>query len=715
MALFWWQLTDEGSELRKFQLVMLIHAHQPVGNFESVLEVSYTQCYLPYVELLEKHPAVRVGLHFSGCLLEWLDRVHPEYVARLRTMVERNQVEIVGGGFYEPVLISIPREDRQRQLALLADYVQEKLGKRPRGAWLTERVWEPGLPSSLAPAGVEYTLIDDNQFMSAGFEPQQLFGAYTAEDTGHVVKLIPGLKELRYFIPFHEPHETIAFLRHAAQEHPGGFAAIGDDYEKFGGWPETYKTCYTDGWLERFYTAIEENSDWLEMVPPGEAVDRSAPLGRADLPDASYVEMMEWALPTKARLRLQSIKAEFQSRPDVQQFLRGGTWRGFLTKYPESNLLHKKMLHVSAKVAHLDESRGKDEEFREARKEARTALLRGQCNDPYWHGVFGGLYSPHLRTAVWKALEEAETIAEGLGHRSRHYADVQELDFEGDGHQEIYFTSDSYAALLAPREGGTISALDFRPPNVTLVNSLQRRPEAYHAQLRNLPAKSSGEVQSIHDQTRTKEEGLERWLQYDRWTQQSFRLLLFGMGKTIQDSSAIHLEEDAALAAGRYEASNVSPLGATLTSCDSADWTAEKKLSLASTPEGFDIVCDVRVERKSPGTANVNIGVETIVNFLAPSSPDRYFESDGKRYPLRWTAAVPGPSLRVVDEWQRAAVALEAPGAQSFWVVPIETVSESEDGFERVYQGSKVIAVWPVELAPGAEWKRQLVFRVTQL
>jgi alpha-amylase len=103
------------------------------------------------------------------------------------------------------------------------------------------------------------------------------------------------------------------------------------------------------------------------------------------------------------------------------------------------------------------------------------------------------------------------------------------------------------------------------------------------------------------------------------------------------------------------------------------------------------------------------------VNFLAPSTPDRYFESDGRRFPLRWAAAVPGERLRVVDEYQRVAVALEAPSARNFWIAPIETVSESEEGFERIYQGSQIIAVWPVELQSGAEWKGQLIFRASEL
>ncbi|MBZ5503023.1 MAG: DUF1926 domain-containing protein [Acidobacteriia bacterium] len=104
-----------------------------------------------------------------------------------------------------------------------------------------------------------------------------------------------------------------------------------------------------------------------------------------------------------------------------------------------------------------------------------------------------------------------------------------------------------------------------------------------------------------------------------------------------------------------------------------------------------------------------------MINFLAPAAPDRYFESEGQRFPLRWAAAVPGPGLRVVDEWQRAAVTFEAPQARNFWVSPIETVSESEDGFERIYQGSQVVAVWPVDLASGEEWTGRFALQVARL
>jgi alpha-amylase len=699
----------------KFQFVLLIHAHQPVGNFESVFESAYAHAYLPFIEVLERHPAVRTGLHYTGSLLEWIERVHPEYFDRVRALVSRGQVEIVGGGFFEPILIAIPPEDRREQITRLADYIEKHFGARPRGAWLAERVWEPQLPSTLGPAGVEYTLVDDNHFLGAGFELDHLYGHYLAEDLGATVKVLPGLKSLRYLIPYRPPAEITQFLRRAAGVNPGGFAAMGDDLEKFGVWPETFNHCYSNGWLENFFAELEKNSDWLELATPGDATASRTPLGRADLPTASYTEMMEWSLPTVARGRYSALVKEFAARPDDLPFLRGGIWRNFLSKYGEANLLHKKMLLVSEKVRRLAGRRRSDKAFPEAREKATMLLLRSQCNDAYWHGVFGGLYSPHLRTTPWRSLVEAEAIADALTHRGRKYADVAQFDFDADGSEEIYFTSDQYAALLKPDDGATVSALDFRPVHATLINSLARRQETYHATLKNPPARTAEAVRSIHDQMRVKEDGLERWLHYDRWPRHMFRLLVFSASKSYSDCAAVQLEEDAALAGGNYLVDELSATSALLASQQGADWSAEKKISFASIPEGFRATCDVRLRRKAPGAASVTVALESVVNFLAPSASDRYFETAGQRHPLRWASTAQASELRVVDEWQGVAVTLAAQQAREFWVTPIETVSESEEGFERIYQGSQILAIWPVELQAGAEWSGQLELRVAGL
>jgi 4-alpha-glucanotransferase len=686
----------------KFHLSLLIHAHQPVGNFEDVMERCYRQGYLPFAELLEKHPAIRVALHYSGPLLLWVEAHHPEYFDLLRSLVQRKQVEMVGGGFYEPILAVIPPEDQREQLERLSAYIEEHFGGKPSGAWLAERVWEPQLPSVLASAQVGYTLVDDFHFLCAGFEPPELFGAYQAEDRGKSVRLFAGQKALRYLIPWEKISDAVAYLRDAAAMHPDGIAIFGDDMEKFGVWPGTYEYCYTNHWLEDFFTALEANADWLNLTPPGEYAKTHVPLGRADLPAASYPEMMEWALPTSVRQRFHLVQQEFTKRPEVAAFLRGGSWRGFFRKYPESNLLHKKMLRASTRLAAVPQRRTESRSSQEIAS-ARDLLLRAQCNDAYWHGVFGGLYAPHLRTELWRNLIRAEAAADRLtpgGQIGR----VELLDYDADGKNELLFTGPEYQALIKPSDGGTLAALDFRPVCATLVNSLQRRPESYHARLREASLAQTEAGTPLHEQTRVKEPNLERFLHYDRWPRHAFRILVFDPKRTHAEYESLQLMEDVSFAAGEFTVQSSAPFQADLhreTSIRAnhpasvgTPVSVTKRFSFSPAPGGCEVSCEVGLKLKEPLDRAVIVAIETIVNLLAPNEADRFFETPSGPQSLRYSGVLSGPVLHMQDGWQKIRVTLHAPASENFWIAPIETVSESEDGFERVYQGSQILARW---------------------
>jgi 4-alpha-glucanotransferase len=714
--------------LSRFHLVLLIHAHQPVGNFDNVYEQTFQRSYLPFVQHLTRHPQVRLGLHYSGPLFEWFERRHPEFFDSLSELVARGQVEMVGGGFYEPILISIPPEDQAEQLARMSGYLKEKFGSAPTGAWLAERVWEPQLPYALSSSDVRYTLVDDAHFVAAGFELAQLHGDYVAEDRGRTVRVFPGLKALRYLLPFSSIEEVLGLFREYSEAHPGGMAAMGDDCEKFGAWPGTYEHCYGDiAWVERFFAALEAASDWLVTTPPGEWVASHPPLGRADLPTASYTEMMQWSLPTAALKEFRAISDEFALRPDVLRFLRGGHWRGFFTKYPESSLLHQKMLRVSGQTRGLASRRlGKRQRATLAR--ARTHLLRAQCNDAYWHGVFGGLYAPHLRTELWRELVRAEALADDVATPGSSALQVERRDFDADGAEELYVTSPRLAALLQPSGGGTLGVLDDRRAGATLINSMQRRVEAYHSRFYEVAPVARGRVGSIHDHVLFKESGLERFLRYDRWPRSSFRVLLFSAEKTFEDYCELRLDEHAALAGGAYALREghshcfIMDLQASL-SGNQADANGlgqlrcTKHFSFTHEGEGFRVNCATQLILSGASAFRGQVGIELVLNFLAPDEPDRFFEISSSRHRLRWTADVPSfdvPSgaLRLVDEWQNVAATIEAPSAAHFWIAPIETVSESEEGFERVYQGSQILMVWPVELAATEDWRGEVALRI---
>jgi alpha-amylase/alpha-mannosidase (GH57 family) len=705
----------------KLHLVLLVHAHQPCGNFGHVFEQSYARCYLPFLELLEKHPSIHVGLHYSGPLLTWIEEHHLEYFGRLKTLVKHGQVELVGGGFYEPILIAIPAADQRKQLTRLADYIEQHFGKRPSGAWLAERVWEPQLASVLAEAGIRYTLLDDVHFLSAGFERGELFRDYIAEDQGKTIRIIPGQKSLRYLIPWDKVENVMSNLRETAATQPDGVAAMGDDMEKFGGWPGTFEHCYKDGWLDNLFTALEESSSWLDVLAPTEYLASQLPSGRADLPTASYTEMMEWALPTATRQRYNALLKEFDSRPELLSFLRGCPWRGFFRKYTESNLLHKKMFRVAARLAAAPKRRAGSKASEEL-ETARDLVLRAQCNDAYWHGIFGGLYAPHLRTDIWRNLIRAEAI--GDAHTPGALAPrVESLDYDGDGVDELLFTAPEYQVLVKPSDGGTLAALDFRPTASTLINSILRRPEPYHVRLRDPNYRPATSTAAAYEQTRVKEAGLERFLRYDRWPRHTFRLFLFDPARTHDDYEALELQEDPGFAGGEFAADDWEAHNAELTregmlvfpsgnAAVGAQLFVTKHLSFGPAPQGCEIACEVRLQLAAPLEKAVAVGIESVVNLLAPTEPDRFFETPGGPHNLRFSGVLPGPALRIEDGWQRLRIALHAPAAQHFWIAPIETVSESEEGFERVYQGSQILAVWYPDFSAEKSWRGHLVWRV---
>ena len=402
----------------------------------------------------------------------------------------------------------------------MSGYLQKRFGHAPAGAWLAERVWEPQLPYALSLSNIRYTLVDDVHFQAAGFEPGQLHGDYVCEDRARTVRVFPGLKALRYLLPFRSIERGMGYLRECANAHPGGMAAMGTTARNLalGRTLTITAMARMAGLSDSSSPPSRQPGDWLTTTPPGEWIATHPPLGRADLPTASYTEMMEWALPTTARREFQSVSHEFASRPDAPPEIparrplakASSQIRGVESAAPKNTARFPGSCAASALAAW---ARGSAPKL----ADARTRVLRAQCNDAYWHGVFGGLYAPHLRTELWRELVRAETLAEEIAAPESGALRVERCDFDADGAEELYVTSARLAALLKPSDGGTLGALDFRSSGVTLINSMQRRVEALSQPLewRNLRRPGQGCVASIHDQVRVKEPGLDRFLHYE--------------------------------------------------------------------------------------------------------------------------------------------------------------------------------------------------------
>ncbi|CUU02244.1 Glycosyl hydrolase family 57, partial [Candidatus Kryptobacter tengchongensis] len=188
--------------MKKINLVLGIHNHQPVGNFDFVFEHAYKVAYKPFIEILAKHPKIKLAQHYTGVLFDWILKNHPEFLNDLKVLVDNGQIELITGGFYEPILAIIPDQDKLDQIKKLSDFIVENFGRKPVGMWLAERVWEQHIVKFIAMAGVKYVIIDDTHFRYAGLTGEQLLGYYITEEQGYTVNIFPISKMLRYTIPF---------------------------------------------------------------------------------------------------------------------------------------------------------------------------------------------------------------------------------------------------------------------------------------------------------------------------------------------------------------------------------------------------------------------------------------------------------------------------------------------------------------------------------
>ncbi len=707
----------------RLTLGLAFHNHQPVGNFPTVFEQAYRQAYEPMVAALERHPAIRVALHYSGPLLDWLQQAHPDLIARIRALVARGQVEIMTGGYYEPILPAIPDRDKHAQILKMTRAVKRLFDHDATGLWLAERVWEPHLPKALAASGVAYTIVDDTHFLHVGRAESELIGHFTTEEDGATLGIFPSVKALRYRIPWATVDTLMGWLRtQAAGE--DRILVMGDDGEKFGLWPGTKVLCWDRGWVENFFTSLEAAGDWLTVMPPGEWFRAHPSRGRTYLPTASYDEMTEWALPAAAAAKLPALKhaLEEEGRTDILPFLQGGFWRHFMVKYPEINTLHKTMLRVSRRVWQMRPGPRRDE--------ALDHLWQAQCNCPYWHGVFGGIYLGHIRSANYRHLIAAERIADS-GRRPRMWIEARIDDLDADGQPEVLIRSDAQVLSVDPAEGGSVVAWDVREAGVNLVNVMTRRAEGYHETLRQAIAKGEAvlargdEVETIHTaRVRVKEWGLERHLVTDWYRRSSFLDHMVESGSTPAAFTRGEVRELGDFVNQPYEVAIERERGRVMIRLvrDGHVWIAgvhspvrvEKVLTARSGSTALEVA--YRVTNRSDRVLAANLAVET--NW-GVTGPDATVVSAGALQGAVHRAAdltrLEGvESLTLRDPGWGFALDVTLP-TSGLWIVPIEVVSASEAGFERTFQGASLIAVWPLRLEPGATWEAKLTVAVSSM
>ncbi|MCK9615433.1 MAG: DUF1926 domain-containing protein [Candidatus Omnitrophica bacterium] len=661
----------------KLYFVFGVHNHQPVGNFPHIFKEAYEKCYFPFLSLLEDFPKIKFCIHNSGPLYDWMKEYGKDYLTLLKKMVKRGQVEIVSGGYYEPILPIVSDCDKYGQINLMNDFIEKEFSSKPCGIWTAERVWEPYLARVIGNCDLKYTFLDDTHFRFAGLRKPEFFGYYTTEDCSQSISVFPISKTLRYKIPFSEAHEAFSVLDGLRQE-DDTLITLFDDGEKFGLWPGTYDWIYNKEWLKKFLTFLS-NSDDIETITAKTAFEKFKTNGIVYLPTASYEEMGEWVLEPKNFFAYEELRDLLKANDKLEEykdFIRGGFFRNFYHKYPRLNYMQKRMLYLSQKINTMANPK--------VDKKIFTSLYKAQTNCGYWHGVFGGFYLGHIRSAVYENLIDAENMLDEKYNSEKITVDYADIDL--DGKYEIMLKNDKLICCFS-QKGAALCEMSLRNPRINLVNTITRREESYHKKiLQNV--KKEGAVATIHDIVKQKDKDLDKFLIYDQYERLSLMDHLLDKGITVSD---FNLQKGInTLSDELYEWKIKKESQKVALNCNFSNGGLDfSKIIEFSQNCGFDI--NYKFNRKNI-LKDYNFGIEFNISLLSLGD---VFAKIGKEEislsePREFKEV---GSFTIVDKFKKIILEFNFDKAH-ICSMPVYSVSSSESGFEKVYQQIAILFIF---------------------
>jgi len=402
----------------KITLILGSHAHVPYGAETSEFEKTYAGLVRPFISGLCKFPHIQAALHYSGVLLHWIERSHPEMFMSIEDMVNRKQVEMLGGGFYEPMLPIIPSQDKIGQIELLTTYLRKQFGKRPQGCWIPAFAWEQGLVSPLAACGMSFTFLSERQFtLDGGIAGMD--APCICEDQGKVITVFPVMQSLEAALAGRSVSSLLPILlenysKRQTEETEIIVSIFPQKINAEQGESPDRTWC-------RFFEELSQCENYAETVAPGKLVKGLKNLRKRCFPDSS----------------------------DTADIMSS---RRFIIVHPEAGGIYAKTIFTNVLINQLrgDKSR---------KLSAHEELWKAQDRTLFCKTGREGLHNHLLRNAAYSALLGAERITR---EKSKFVSSLVPYDFNMDGAVEWLF-QDIRINCYVQSIGGGIFELDYLP------------------------------------------------------------------------------------------------------------------------------------------------------------------------------------------------------------------------------------------------------------
>jgi hypothetical protein len=304
------------------------------------------------------------------------------------------------------------------------------------------------------------------------------------------------------------------------------------------------------------------------------------------------------------------------------------------------------------------------------------------------------------------------------------WIELERLDFNGDGDEEIFLKTPEIVYLFSTR-GGSLLELDYRPKSFNLLDTLTRREEGYHRKLLEEQEQAAeSRTRTIHEIFDSKESGLDQYLCFDQYRRASFLDHFMDEPIDLESFRRCRYKEEGDFVKEIYENEIVgkreereilfSRSGNIYRNRESHAVRVEKKF--IPSPDRNLLKAVYQLSYLDRERVKTNFAIEFNINLLAGEASDRYYQITGAPLEDKRLASMgeieEASEVHLIDEWNGFEVILKTDRSCKLWRFPIETVSLSESGFERIYQGSCLLFYWPLELEPEEQFEVTLELSV---
>ena len=660
--------------MQRIKLIFGACNNVPYGSSDYLFEQVYQKAYKPFLTELYHFNEINLTLYYSGVVLDWLEKNHPEFIMLLNDMVKRKQIEILGGGYYHPAFPLIPHTDRLGQIESLTTYIRELFGKRPRGGWIPESIWEPSLVSMLKSSGLEYIFLREHHFQGAGITDNALFAPVLTENQGKIITAFPVLRGSFSGRMKKTPEDAVKSILAKGSSKKSSVVVLMENGEELGYWNDSHTLLYKNKWLNRFLTILEDHKDSIDFSSPGTLNREITPLRKLYFKSSAYNEVQDWFNGTQSQKKKAAASHGEPTFPP-------GDFRQVLTKYEESNLLYAKMIYTHVLVNQIRGDKAR-------KKTARNELWKGQNHQVYWPTCWGGIYTNSYRKAAYRAFLDAEKITHEKGI---FIPSIVSVDFDMDGQEEYLFQGEELNGYTHAK-GGVLFELDYLPVSWNYLDTFSRYQEPYHG-------------------NGTKNKGL------DWFPRKAFMDHFFHQKEKVEAFDTMAYKEAGDFINSQYELAEFHRDQKLIIFRRSGSVKLEKGTCKVDLSKAFkfaksEITVSYTITNASNKDAVLNFGSELNLSFAANCVESlRLYSLSGlkqRELGLGKKTSSECTGIRMEDITNKVEITFSADTEFTLWSLPVETVHKTHEGYSEQYQSTCFLPRWKLNLKPEESWKTDL-------